>query len=760
MKTLVILTFLLCSIVIQNSQAQKRIFERMIIEADSLWKINELNQAIVSYKNILSGVEIPEEYQSLVYLRLAEVQYQSGLSDESSATISKMKLLPYLPDHHLLIGDELQKKIKGIPVNDKTPVNDRYKTVARIFVSDDTKKNVEMGVTCKTIEDALKALLVLKKKNLPEGAVEIIITGGICRIDKTIAIGAQYSGTERNPLIIRSSSPENRVIFTGGVQLKYWKKEKDVKVLARLPENSRNHVIVADLGKNGIDKIDTLILGGFSSKRAGSAVGSRSGSLPVSELFYKGEPQMMARWPNDKDTLVPITDFKNSRVLNWAPESDLWMHGYWKYMWADAYEKVKSISVKDTVITLQPPLNNYGFGKSKWHIVNALSEIDIPGEWCISAKENKIWYYPPADFNPDDCILSVNGLVFSVENCDYLTVKDIDTRYFRGDGMVFFNCNHLSLLHCSVRDGSGYGIRIIEGKNHLVHSCLIESMGRGGIEIISGNISRLENSGSIIENCRIRDLSRIDRTYTPAILLEGVGIKVRHCLFSEIPSSAIRLEGNDMLIEMNEFARCVIESDDQGAIDVFGNPLYRGNIIRWNFFHDIGIAGLHMAAGIRLDDAICGFSIYENLFLRSSNDLFGGIQVHGGNENYIEGNIFIDCHAAISQSAWGDKRWKTTLTEKDHPVSIALKFYDWQSDLWQKRYPALKHLAEGGTDRNFAVGNLMINGQSFFLRNSPKFQSFNNTVLTKKLVISKLSDFKEYFAPWQSIPLQMIGPSE
>jgi hypothetical protein len=758
MKIYILSIFVIYSIVVQNIQAQTGLIEKKLVEADSLWKINGPVQAIARYKDILDGNNIPEEYQSLVYLRLAEARYQSGLYDESAEAISEMKALPFIPDHHLLMAEELLGKIKGIPAPDKTFVNESPKTIARIFVSESGENNVDKGKTCRTIAEALGVLQDLKKKGLPEGAVEIIINGNSYSLNRTIKIGAQFSGTERNPVIIRSSSPGKRVIITGGSQLKKWKKEKDEKVLSRLPENSRNHIIVADLRKNGISGIDSLVFGGFSSKRAGPQPTSRFGSLPVPELFYEGKPQMIARWPNDRDTLVPLTDFKNARVLSWAAEPDLWLHGYWKYMWADAYEKVKSISLNDTVITLQPPLNNYGFGKSKWHVVNALSEIDIPGEWCISVREDKIWYYPPADFDPDECILSVNGPVFDASDCNYLTIKDIDIRYIRGDGMVFNNCNNLSLINCSVKNGSGYGIKVLKGKNHLIHSCMVESMGRGGIDIISGNIGQLENSGSIIENCKISDLSRIDRTYTPAILLEGVGIRVSHCLFSAIPSSAIRLEGNDMLIELNEFTKCVIESDDQGAIDVFGNPLYRGDIIRWNFFHDIGIPDLHMAAGIRLDDAICGFSIYENLFLRSSNNMFGGIQVHGGNENYIEGNIFSDCHAAISQSAWGDKRWEATLTEKDHPVSVALKFYDWQSDLWQKRYPALKHLKEGGTDRNYAVDNMMINGQSMFLRKSPKFRNFNNTILIQKQVSDRPSDYRKYVPPWRSFPLDKIGP--
>ena len=139
--------------------------------------------------------------------------------------------------------------------------------------------------------------------------------------------------------------------------------KKVEKYLAGCLKNQENLSLLLTSGKNGIYGIDSLIFGGFSSKRAGKTLGSRFSSFPVPELFYKGRPQMMARWPNYRDTVVSLSDFKNSRVLNWAAEEDLWLHGYWKYMWADAYEKVKSISIADTLINLQPPLNNYGFEK-------------------------------------------------------------------------------------------------------------------------------------------------------------------------------------------------------------------------------------------------------------------------------------------------------------------------------------------------------------------------------------------------------------
>jgi hypothetical protein len=84
-----------------------------------------------------------------------------------------------------------------------------------------------------------------------------------------------------------------------------------------------------------------------------------------------------------------------------------------------------------------------------------------------------------------------------------------------------------------------------------------------------------------------------------------------------IRSSAINLSGNDHLVELNEAGRVVQESDDQGAVDMWGNPTFRGNVFRWNYFHHIGPWKNALTepalgqAGIRLDDAISGVLIYQ-----------------------------------------------------------------------------------------------------------------------------------------------------
>jgi hypothetical protein len=103
-------------------------------------------------------------------------------------------------------------------------------------------------------------------------------------------------------------------------------------------------------------------------------------------------------------------------------------------------------------------------------------------------------------------------------------------------------------------------------------------------------------------------------------------------------------------------------------------------------------AGLGQA-GIRLHDAICGVLIYGNVFCRSSRNLFGGVQIHGGKENIVENNVFVDCLHGISFSGWGPERWKQVIegpgiTRKAHEeVDITRPPYS-------TRYPQLAHLLD------------------------------------------------------------------
>lgn len=154
----------------------------------------------------------------------------------------------------------------------------------------------------------------------------------------------------------------------------------------------------------------------------------------------------------------------------------------------------------------------------------------------------------------------------------------------------------------------------------------------------------------------------------------------------------MRIEGNDHLIEYSEVHSAVRESDDQGAMELFMNPTYRGVVFRHNYFHDTGKTGfetaVHGQAAIRLDDAISGMHIYGNLFVRASGGGFGAVQINGGRDNLIENNLFVDCGEAITGGWYRDNAVWVTMRDGSVPDDFFL------SDLYLARYPELGHLLD------------------------------------------------------------------
>jgi Right handed beta helix region len=210
--------------------------------------------------------------------------------------------------------------------------------------------------------------------------------------------------------------------------------------------------------------------------------------------------------------------------------------------------------------------------------------------------------------------------------------------------------------------------------------------------VIGGERKTLTPGGHFVENCQIHDFGRIDRTYTPAVHLEGVGNRVTHNLMYDCPSSTMRIEGNDHVIEYNEVHSSVQESDDQGGMELYLNPTHRGVIFRYNHFHNNGKTGregaVHGQAAIRLDDAISGVLIYGNIFYRSANGNFGAVQINSGRDNIIDNNVFADCKQGIS-GGWfpGNEAWRM-LREGWAPAD----FY--RDALYLSRYPAIARMLD------------------------------------------------------------------
>jgi len=694
-------------------------------------------------------------HQALADLTAADTLLKAGQLAAAKDAFAKVPTLPGVLEYQIWEArrriTEIKRRQAGLPAVDTNASRFHLPPApapgATLHVAP-TGSDANEGTADKplaSLTGARDRLRILRKSNsLPTGTSVVVIHGGEYRVTQTFRLETEDSGTVESPVVYRAATGDTPR-FSGGVRLHDLRPVADRELLERLPRQSRGKALEADLQAAGITNLLPLELGGFASGRGFK-------THPAHELFFNGRPLSLARGPNEgflRIADVAIKDgtkgydregsktgkfyYRGDLPGRWANEPDLLLYGYWFWDWADSYEPVASIDLKARLITLKEPWHTYGYSVgAPFYAVNALCELDLPGEYYLDRQKLRAIFYPPADPEKTNLELSVFAqLMVDLDQVSHVRFERLTWELGCNDAIHLSGGSNCVFAGCVVRNFAGTGVEFNGGHGHSLLSCDIYSLGRGGVVLRGGDRKTLTPSGHVIENCDIHDLSRIDHTYTPAVACSGVGHHIAHNRFHDILSSALNIGGNEHVVEYNEVFEVVKESDDQGGVDMFGNPTFRGNIYRFNYWHHIGnwrALGEQPKcgqAGVRLDDAICGTLIYGNVFERCSTGKngFGGVQIHGGKDNIIDNNLFIDCAAALSFSPWEEKRWRNYVAPYATNSEIDLTLYG-------KRYPALATLAEN-PNTNAVYRNVLVRCGEFLRHRPGTVDLFGNTILAE-----------------------------
>jgi len=709
-----------------------------------------------AYSRVADDSTAPVAFRAIALMQVGESYARSGDATAADRSFAKAAALLGIPPHLAEEARWRAGRVKGGDTENErvgeimTPGWPKAGWSLHLATNGNDSATGGPGQPFATLERARDEIRSRRAKaSWPDGGAEIIIGGGEYSVTNTFRLTALDSGKPGAPIVFRAAQGE-RPRFRGGIRLRGFQPVRDAAILTRVPEAARARLVCSDLGAQGIRDVGKFDPGGYAS-------GGGFSTRPLLELYWNGEPMQVARWPNDGWTragemLGDATKdgrgrtvhkegrfkFADSRAKTWARERDLHLYGYWFHDWADSYDRVAKINPDEGVIELAPPLHRYGYKTgARFRAVNALSEIDVPREYYIDRDARVIYFLPPSD--PIESIAEIStmreplveltgvshagfeGLAWELGQVDGLHAKG-------GEGVVFAGC--------TIKGFGGNGITFDGGEAHGLISCDVSHLGRGGVAISGGDRRTLRPGRHFIENCHIHHFSRIHPTYTPAIQISGVGARIRHNLMHDSGSSALRIAGNDHLVEFNEVHHVVLESDDQGGIDMWGDPTFRGNVYRWNYWHDIGTEFAVGQAGIRLDDAISDTLIYGNIFQRTGGGNFGGVQIHGGKDNIVDNNIFIECPAAVSFSSWGDKRWIEKLDGPDTVMAKALKDIDITKEPYNSKYPNLARLREGA-DSNRIWRNIVWKCDAFTARGR------NNHEMVDNLIVSADPGFKD-----------------
>ncbi len=728
-------------------------------EAAELLADGEVSLAVRGFEAVANDLKAPAFVRGLAMFGLAEAALAQQDTAEAIAAWERLatdrRSLRFHRDIARRRIRETQRVAHGLPAWDQKayraplPVLPEPGKIFHVTPDGSDKGDGSAKKPFRTLEQTRDAVRALKQSNegiLPEGGVRVMIAGGAYQVERTFELTSADSGTAEAPVMYLAIAGQ-KPVFIGGVRITGWKPISDTSMADKLDSAVRERVLEADLKALGI-------------KDLGDATALRGRP----ELFVDGVPQTLARWPNEGfvktgeilgqdtfkvwDRIEGCRDGKfryvEDRPSQWIDEPDVRLYGYWFWDWFEEFQKVAKIDPEDKVFTLDKPYSNYGYRKDqRYYAVNVFRELDAEGQWYLDRRTGKIYWLPSEglDISKAEVVLSVFDKPFvTMDGAEHVILHGLTFQEGRGNAIQVQGGTNCLVADCTVQRFGGDGIIVQGGQKHGIFACTIHTMGCGGTRVAGGDRETLTPGEHFVENCRISDISRLKRTYTPAVHLDGCGNRIAHNLFERMPSSAMRIEGNDHLIELNHIRNVVQESDDQGGIDMFGNPLYRGVVIRWNRWSDIRGGTQHGAAGVRLDDMISGVSIYGNLFERCGAVHFGGVQIHGGKENLVDGNLFVDCLAGISFSQWSKDRWLESI-EKFLPQA--------GSEIYSKHYPALAYL-KVMPNVNFICRNVYIRCDNVFLRDGGvQMTAFNRTTDDKPILKWLL---------FEPIPIEEIGP--
>jgi len=502
----------------------------------------------------------------------------------------------------------------------------------------------------------------MKSAALADGGATVWFRGGTYPMDETWKIGKDDSGSREFPAMYRAWKGETPV-FSGGwtVPPAAWRKADD----SRLPASARDKVWAADVKAYGYDGLEPDGPCGFKIPNA---------QYRIRSLYRNGRMLVLARHPDrgfisisdvidatNRTFTADIGDFER-----WSPESSpgLQALGYWRYLWADQTVPAAVDPKARTIRLCLVDVWNYPEKGAPFYLQNALPALDAPGEWFFDVAAGVLYLRPPEDADPQndryDLSCAAHTLL-SVKGARHVRFEGLVFSTGRHHGVEMSNVEDVAFEGCVVRDFGGTGFFMHGARNCTVRGNVFHSFGHRAMEVSGGDRRKFEGSGTVVEANDISDTGRAMRTYSTGLSINGCGMTLVRNRLHDLPSSAFGVGGNEHLIASNLVEDVVLESDDQGGVDMWGDPTWRGNRFVHNIWRNIGRSGEYVRcgqAGIRFDDAISGNLVYGNRFDNCSCGSFGGVQVHAGRDNVIRNNLFTRCRYGVSFTTWPMKRWR------------------------------------------------------------------------------------------------------
>lgn len=542
-----------------------------------------------------------------------------------------------------------------------------------------------------TLEAARDAVRGRQRSPTQAGPITIWVRGGAYRRTKAFTLTREDSGTKDAPIVYRAF-PNEWARLVGGVALKseWFGALKDQTVRDRLKPAVRAKILQANLRTHGVQDL-------------GKLDGYRS-SL---QLFCGARRLPLARWPDEGEWAHasrgkvtgldeegrPVVEeagdkchtmgfaFDGRPPAKWHRYDDVWLRGYWWELYTYQTWKPKRIDVSRREIVFEHNVPKHINRPRPFFAANVLEELDQPGEWYLDRSRGTLYLFPPEGFGKNPLFASMlQDTMIALSEVSHVSIRGLTLEVMRGAGVRIAGGQGCLIADCVVRHAH-QGIQVSGGQDHGVVGCDLYDLDHEALRLTGGDRKTLTSAGHYAIDNHVHHYGMRLKPWQ-GVKLEGVGLRAAHNHVHHGPAYAIHYDGNDHVIELNEMDHVCLEMSDVGVTGTGTDWTFRGNVVRFNYIHDIPKRPYPGVCGVYLDNAVASTRIFGNVFCNLTKPVMMG----GGRDHVVENNVFIDCEVPVYLDNRG-LRWGHF--QPRGPMYKKLRELNCDQPPWSERYPEL-----------------------------------------------------------------------